>query len=71
MAFVFSVYLRGKKGIESVAEILDGHPQVINWSLEVNGLKRTLKIEVVDRASTYGIVECIRIMGYDCEQLDS
>jgi hypothetical protein len=67
---VFKTSLNHQKHVQMISPILNSHPQVINWSVDLDDWERILRIEVKDRAAEYGIAECIKALGFDCEDLD-
>lgn len=67
---VFKTSLNDERQVKMVAGTLNNHPQVIRWILDLDDWERILRVEVKDKASQYGIAQCIRLLGFDCEVLD-
>lgn len=67
---VFRTSLSDRKDIQLIGSTLNNHPQVMQWNVDLDDWEKILRIEVKDIASENGIAECIRTLGFECEDLD-
>ena len=66
---VFKTSLQNRKDIHQIAPALNNNPLIIRWSVDIEDWERILRIEAKDEACELEIAECIRALGYDCEDL--
>ncbi|MEQ9168040.1 MAG: hypothetical protein RLO12_17395 [Fulvivirga sp.] len=67
---VFKTSINSYSDIQNIAKSLNNHPQIQEWSVDLDDYERVLRIKAMDRSSKLGIAECIRAFGFDCEDLD-
>lgn len=66
---VFRTSIMNKKDVQRITPTLNNHPQVLRWTVDLMDWERVLRIEASDSAAELGIVECIQVLGFDCEDL--
>ncbi len=69
--FVFKTNLENSKHIQVISKMLNDHPKVLKWSVDLDDWERVLRIEVKDDCTEQEIVECIHALGFVCKGLDN
>lgn len=67
---VFKTSLSSKEDVNHIGAVLNSHPQVLTWNVDLEDCENILRIETKDCASMDGIRESVRMLGFDCENLD-
>lgn len=67
---VFKTSLSTKEDVNHIGAVLNNHPQILAWTVDLDDWENILRIETKDCASMDGIMESIQLLGYDCEDLD-
>ncbi len=71
LILVFKTSLNNSEEVRMISSMLNGHSEVLNWSVDLDDREKVLRIEVRDRSLEHEIVESIRNMGFECEDLDT
>lgn len=66
---VFKTNLESEEKVETVRPILDEHPEIVRWNIDQWDVDKVLRIETRDSSSPYKIIEMIRNIGFDCDEL--
>ncbi|MEM7549478.1 MAG: hypothetical protein AAF363_07385 [Bacteroidota bacterium] len=59
-----------EKDVQSITHTLNNHPHVLGWTVDLMDWERVLRIEASDSAAKLGIIECIKMLGFECEDLN-
>lgn len=61
--------IKTKKKIKKVKPLLDGHPLIFKWSIDIEDIDNVLRIEVSSDLKEIDIVNLIKEEGFYCEDL--
>ncbi|NVK52562.1 MAG: hypothetical protein HWD85_06480 [Flavobacteriaceae bacterium] len=61
--------IKTKKEVKKVKSFLNAHPQIINWSVDVEDIDNVLRIESTDQLRETQLIEHIKERGFYCEDL--
>lgn len=67
--FVFRTSLKTKNDIKKVTRLLDHQKAIDFWNVDLEDCDNILRLEVKDVIDVQDIIENIKILGYDCEEL--
>lgn len=67
--FVFKTNLQTMERITSVGIILDEQPGILRWNVDHWDVDNILRIEAHETSTATEIMEMIRKVGFDCDEL--
>lgn len=66
---VFKTNLETEDGIRTVGTILDDHPEILRWNVDHWDIDKVLRIETYKPSMPSSIIEIVRNVGFDCDEL--
>ncbi|MEQ6124738.1 hypothetical protein AAON49_11085 [Pseudotenacibaculum sp. MALMAid0570] len=61
--------IKSKKNLKKVKSLLDNHPMIFNWSVDLEDIDNVLRAEVSSDMSIANVNDIIRKKGFYCEDL--
>lgn len=58
-----------RKGVRQVARVLDSHPAIKHWTVDLDDIDKVLRIEWQHFLSAVDIQRLLKPIGYHCENL--
>lgn len=67
---VFRTSITTKKAVAATSSFFNGHPDVIDWCVDLEDWENILRIEAKDDIKINNLIQHIRSLGYNCEELE-
>jgi hypothetical protein len=68
--FILKTNIQNQEKLKSVKPLLNQHPLLIKWSIDLEDIDRVLRVEAQHNTKETEIVRLIRRLGFKCEDLD-
>lgn len=66
---VFKTNLETEEGIRAVSTVLNDRPEILRWTVDQWDVDNVLRIEASEHSSPSLVMEMIRKVGFDCDEL--
>jgi len=61
--------IKTKRKVKAVKPILDSHPAITHWSVDLSDIDKVLRIEARDNTDETEVIKQINSNGFFCEEL--
>lgn len=61
--------IKNKKKVKRIKPILNKHPHIISWSVDIEDIDNVLRIESTNQLFENEVIELIENNGFQCEDL--
>lgn len=66
---IFRTDIKSKNKVKTIKPILNNHPTISEWSVDLEDIDNVLRIEAQDDLSEKDIIHMIKKCGFYCEML--
>ena len=66
---VFKTNLTTAEEILAVSPVLDEHPEILRWNVDQWDVDNVLRVEAYEPSNSSMIIQMIRNVGFDCDEL--
>ncbi|MGB5982997.1 MAG: hypothetical protein WBG46_12710 [Nonlabens sp.] len=67
---VFRTSIATKKAVAATASFFNEHPDIMDWSIDLEDWENILRIESKDDIDVENLIQHIYTLGYSCEELE-
>ena len=67
---VFRTSIASKKAVAVTAPFFNEHPEILDWSIDLEDWENILRIEAKDDIEVRNLIQHIHTLGYSCEELE-
>lgn len=66
---VFSTSVSGENSIQEFGWVLNRHPEIADWNIDLQDVDNVLRVEAMDGLLEYEVIDIMKTFGFSCEAL--
>ena len=70
VVLVFRTSIATKKAVKVTASLFNEHPEIIDWSIDLEDWENILRIEAKENIKINSLIERIHALGFNCQELE-
>lgn len=67
--FILKTEIKNRAGLKSISPILNQHPEVNRWTIDLEDIDKVLRIEASEEAKEIEILDLLNTSGIKCDTL--